>query len=1235
MPRREDIEKFAQVLNSLGDEPAIRAARSEAIEEVPAAEAAASSTSAEGELDTLDLGPEAGAEPGAADTSGGAGGPESESLQDIFATLGDLSQEGAEGSTGQGPAESFELPQEGAAAAEAGGGAAEEGLDFASLFGEESTPSPIEDLDQPAPPARGGAARPAAARTPQPAPPAAGGEEEPFSFPGGEPESLQADLSQMESLPDEGAGLEGAGLEGAGLEAPESEGSGEGISIEGLDLEGLDLTGGPEGGGEPEPATEAGAGVEAGLGTEESAELGGLPPGESAGGEAFEDLGSLSFPSDSGTEEAPTEPSPEATFEEPGEEAGLGAASAFEEPAAEALQGPEAEPAEGFDLPSLDDLSFSEPGAEPSAAAEPAQETSFEEQGSGEAGAMPSEEAGPSFDLESTSFDEPGAATGEETGLEAGPDEGGPFGVEPPGGAGEAPGAGLEGLPGGEEGLDDLNLDQFSLPESAGQFGVPGEGGGEPFAMPGLEQERAAEVPPPPRARRAERRPPPQPRPSGAAPAGPELVGATGQIELTAAQFAQLKQTLESLPRNLKIAVQDLVGEGAVSGPDLSALLGLLVRGASAQEIATLAGRITGKRIRIPPGYQKKSGMALEAEQRTFAYAFRENFLPLVRTVAITVLAGAIFGFLGYNYIYRPLFAISNYRAGYAQIANDRFSVANERFNRATSVWPLKQWYYRYAEGFADRRAYQLAEQKYEDLLKAWPGDKKGTLDYADLESTRLADYAKADGLLKRYLDAHMYDYEALLASGDNYLAWADRDHAKYEPARLAYATLLEHYGVKDELLFRMLRYFIRTDNAEEVERLRAFYATRPEVKVDPDAYAELGGYLIDHRRLEFAQDVLLRADGVRHGILAVHYNLARYFRLVQDPEDEKKALDATKRILDLTRNHEPLTVRRLGVEIDTHTRLGEYYYRRQQLLPAQAELQEAVRLVESNQRMGLIDKGPLYGRPYAVLGDLSYYVEGNLQEAAERFQSAADNGFTSTLLTYKMGYVQYAQGDYKAALASFAAAEDASAYPSSVDLLGPDALPAGQQIPSPAPRGAASAPGSAAAAPSPESAAPAAAQPVNAPTLNPVGQPPQNLLYALGNAFYKRGDYFAAQASYLRLRDRLESRRAALGTLHPEDRPDDRAFLDTLVKVDNNLGVTMYRLGQKTADRSKRSEALVYLSAANEIASSLSRSPDTVQRSEDRAVPSLNMRGILYPVSGFVLQLYSDLPKDFQAVDW
>ena len=79
MPRTEDIERFTQVLNSLGDEPAIRAARSETIDEVPAPEEEAPIPGG-GELNSL--GPEAeGAETGSP--------AESEGL-DIFDSLSSL-----------------------------------------------------------------------------------------------------------------------------------------------------------------------------------------------------------------------------------------------------------------------------------------------------------------------------------------------------------------------------------------------------------------------------------------------------------------------------------------------------------------------------------------------------------------------------------------------------------------------------------------------------------------------------------------------------------------------------------------------------------------------------------------------------------------------------------------------------------------------------------------------------------------------------------------------------------------------------------------------------------------------------------------------------------------------------------------------------------------------------------------------------------------------------------------
>jgi tetratricopeptide (TPR) repeat protein len=509
----------------------------------------------------------------------------------------------------------------------------------------------------------------------------------------------------------------------------------------------------------------------------------------------------------------------------------------------------------------------------------------------------------------------------------------------------------------------------------------------------------------------------------------------------------------------------------------------------------------------------------------------------------------------------------------------------------------LRRWYYSYAEAFEAKRQYLLAERKYDELLNAYPGDKEGTLDYARMESVRLADYEKADGLLKHFLDAHFNDDDALLATGDNDLLWAERDKTKYEPARLAYATLLGKHPDRDELLFRMLRYFIRTDKGREVERLRAFYATRPDVKIDAPVFAELGGYLVDHRRLDYVQDVLFRANKTQPGMWEAHYNLARYYRLVKSPADEKSALDATKRLLELTKTTDAVTRRRLTIEIDTYTRLGEYYYGTGEYLPSEQALQMAIQLVESNQRMKLIEKDRLFGRPYAVLGDLYYNIQGDLQNAATQYQKAIDNLYTDPELTYKIGYIQYARKNYEGALDSFTNAEEASSYPSGNESLAP-------------------------------------AAPAEQPAL-PTGQPPQNLLYALGDTFYQREAYFAAQGYFLRLLDRLETRKEALGFLHPEDRPDDRALLDFLVKVNNNIGVTMFRLAARTGDRNKRSEALVYLSTAAEIAGSLARSPDTVRRSENRDVPSLNMRGILYPVTGFVLQIFPQLPKDFEAAEW
>jgi hypothetical protein len=1084
MPRREDIESFAQVLNSLGDEPAVRAAHSETIEEVlppgespaPGEDEGAGGFSAADEILSTDTGQAAG---------------EQEGLQDLFEGLSALPDEEGEAAGEEPP-----LPDE------TGAGVSAEGLDFSSLFGEESEQQPIEELPSRPPQASGRAQRGKAPARKEP-----GAEEETFSFPEGEPAGLQADLGEMEVLPEEGAPSEEAA---------------------------------------PEPAE------------------------PSPGVESFEDLGAFSLDA---PEAAPSEAAGEAPGEAP-QEPGEG---------------------EGVDLPNLDELSFGEP-LEPLAPAEGQEPPGFEEPQVGENAFEAPEASAPETaslgDLDAASFEVPAEPLAEAGGVE-------PPGLgEPSAEAAQEPSPEMESL--GEESLGNLDLEEFSLPASAEQFGVPAPA--PPRKPPKEPPRRAAPKKPQPA---PPRRPAPPRAAAGAGAAGAGGGQAEEEVALTPEQFARLRASLDGLPRNLKIAVQDLIGEGAASPADAAKLIGLLVAGASAQDIAALAGRISGKRIRVPAGYEKKSGVAFEAEQRTFAYAFRENILPLLRVVVITVLAGAMVAYLGYSYVYRPLFALSNYRAGYAQIRADRFTSANESFTRATRTWKIKNWYFRYAEAFTDKRQYVLAEEKYEQILRDYPGDRKGILDYAHLETTRLADYEKADRLLQRILDRDRYDYDALLASGDNDIEWADRTPEKYQAARLAYAMLLDKYGVKDELLFRMLRYFIRTDNGGEAERLRAYFASRPDTKIDAGVYAELGGYLIDHRRMDYAQDVLFAAEKAQHGLAEVHYNLARYYRLVQSPGDEKKALDAAVRMM---KSSDPLTRKRIAMEIDTHTRLGEYYYGNKEHIAAEKELQAATRLVEQNQRMKLIGRDRLYGRPYADLGDLSYYVQGDLQAAGTAYQNAIANLYTDPELTYKIGFIQYKGNNFRDALQSFTAAEDASAYPSGNENLSP--LPTGQS--------------------EAENQNPAQPQLSAAPL-----QAPVNLLYARGNCFYQRGDYFAAQGYYLRLLNRLEATRASIGTLLPEEKPRDRGLLELLAKTNNNLGITMIRLAERTGDRRKRSEAMVYLTAAAQQADTLERNPGDSRRGETMSLPSQNIRAALFPTRGQVPVIIADLPRDFSSLVW
>ena len=725
------------------------------------------------------------------------------------------------------------------------------------------------------------------------------------------------------------------------------------------------------------------------------------------------------------------------------------------------------------------------------------------------------------------------------------------------------------------------------LPEEFTGEGLFGDmAAGEPPAEEPVQASVGAPPEPPRRAQRPAKAAE-APRPEGPAPAEEEF-------GLSERRFAALQRTLSALPRNLKMAIEELIGEKGLTGPDLRLLTDLLADGAAPAQIAEEVSRIAGRRIRLPRGYEKLTGLAFEEERRRFGFALHDNVWPVVRAAVLSLLFLGLLSFLGYRYIYRPVAAYVLYRQGHAQILKDRFKPAEERFAKANSIIRYKRWYLRYADAYTSRRQYPLAADKYELLLRHFPLDRQGTLAYANLLTYSTFGYERAERILSEYTGeytveeqrkrsvprAGFRDADILLARGDNFLEWAEENPKKYyENARMQYATILDYYGERDEVLLRMMRYFIRVSPDESrLKQTQDLYGLleakgkKRRLQVKPEllasVYSELAGFWIDQKAYDGAYDALLAAMERDKLHPEAHYQLARYYNYLRDAVEERKAL---VNAIDLLEKSSPFTRRRLLALIDSYNRLGETYARDREYLNAEKYYQLAIQRIESGQSQRVLGQARELGLPYKNRGDIYYSISRDLDTALEMYRQAEANQYRSDEMDYKMGYIAYAQEDFEQALLRFSRVVDA--------------LPTNE-----------------------------------------------NGLFALGNAMYLQGYYSSAQGYYLRLLDLQEVRRDRIPFLQPADNSEHRALLEYLMKVFNNLGVTTMRLSERGRDPARQARALANLTFSSEYFDLLTRNPQTGERGQTRNLAYLNQRSILYPTRTFELEIYGRLPLDLAA---
>ncbi|MBN1648139.1 MAG: hypothetical protein JW874_08910 [Spirochaetales bacterium] len=642
--------------------------------------------------------------------------------------------------------------------------------------------------------------------------------------------------------------------------------------------------------------------------------------------------------------------------------------------------------------------------------------------------------------------------------------------------------------------------------------------------------------------------------------------------EISEKDFEKIQNTLNRQPRNLKIAIEELVGSSDFAGAPLRNLLKALIDGRSTKELADIAGKITGKKIRIPVQYEKMTGEEFEAARGTFAWRFRHNVLPvMVQSLVIFLIVGML-GILAYGYIYKPIKAAGLYRNGLEEIGNGRYASGNDYFKDAFEIWPSKKQFYNYAEGFTEQKQYGLAEEKYIQLLNHFGYQKKAHYDYAMLESEILANYQSAEKQLRYILEHDMRDPDAKLAMGDNYMRWASIKPEMYEKARQQYAEYRQIYGDRFEVSFRFLRYFIETDKLEDVVNFKKMYQElRPDDKIDPQVYAEMAGYLMDKNIYDGISDVLARARDTDEYVPEIHYQYARYFRTMNKKTDEKKALDLTVAAL----GYRPrLTNREIAIQIDTFNRIGENLYQDGETRTAQRFFEDAEKLYQAALATRAVKPEAKFGKIYSNLGDVQYFDHLEYDAALRYYNQAEENGYSSRKMDYKQGYIYYSEEDYDSALEEFYHAEDIHAKKN-------------------------------------------------------------NLLYALANTLFLRNTNSAALGYYLELKDRLEEELASIPEqfLLVYERSDHQSLVRNLMKVHNNIGVAYYAMYLKNGNTTNKTEAMYYFTQSMIYHDRLSRNPDTLVRGDPYSNIAVLNSDILFKVEEGKLFIDKRLVKELDGL--
>lgn len=721
-----------------------------------------------------------------------------------------------------------------------------------------------------------------------------------------------------------------------------------------------------------------------------------------------------------------------------------------------------------------------------------------------------------------------------------------------------------EATAGGDDGAkDDFSIEGFAEPENAE------EPAADDFSIPGFSDVTEVVAPP-------------KKKPAAAVDEKVE------DNQFTDAEYQKFIENLNYYPLNLRVEIEKIFVEDQFNEEENIKLARMVIKKTPVRQLANHVGKMIDKVIDVPRNYEKRTAAQYEAYKQSTEYQLKNRIIPFVAAcLAIFILAASTL-FLGKTFVYDPVRAELLYKEGYTLLEGEYYPLSEEKFIAATEFKKKKNWFFKYARGYREKRQYERASQMYQYILFFFPKDKHGGLEYAEMKLYDEHKYAEAEKIVRRdVLDKFINDPDGLLLLGDIYLEWAcNEDPSKFELARAQYETALDLYGQSDKYLAKMLRYYIRTDNLREVLPLKNYFY--PDKKNGPKKIKalsapdilDLSSYLLDklygeltpaeeylRSYIEDVRALLERAIVADPAVPEAYYNYARYFIYTADVSKAQVQLENALGVFDKAKVK---TKDRILKNIDTYRLLGELYTDEQEYLKSEELYVKGISLFESEKDASSLDAGKEIGLLYADMADLDYFISGDNDNALRNYLHAVEYDNDTSSIRYRIGYIQYGKKNYLDALASFIASSEENG----TDL---------------------------------------------------------HLLLSLANTLSLRDDNFAAQGYYQRFVDEFAKEKAQKGLLFPQVQAEDADLVENYMKATNNFGVTLGKLAFRTGDSNQNALAMVYMAESMRAWDALTRNQETMVRLDGSNLAAQNMQYLRYPISPFEPALYFDIPRTLQ----